>query len=53
MVDDVTVGEVTDVERVGWHAKVTILVRKDVDLPDNAIAEIRQVSLLGEKYVAL
>jgi phospholipid/cholesterol/gamma-HCH transport system substrate-binding protein len=53
MVDDVTVGEVTDVERVGWHAKITMLVRKDVDLPDNAIAEIRQVSLLGEKYVAL
>jgi phospholipid/cholesterol/gamma-HCH transport system substrate-binding protein len=53
MVDDVTVGEVTDVERVGWHAKVTMLVRQDVDLPDNAIAEIRQVSLLGEKYVAL
>jgi phospholipid/cholesterol/gamma-HCH transport system substrate-binding protein len=53
MVDDVTVGEVTDVERVGWHAKVTLRVRKDVELPDNAIAEIRQVSLLGEKYVAL
>jgi phospholipid/cholesterol/gamma-HCH transport system substrate-binding protein len=53
MVDDVTVGQVTDVQRVGWHAKVTMLVRKDVDLPDNAIAEIHQVSLLGEKYVAL
>ena len=53
MVDDVTVGEVTEVERVGWHAKITMIVRKDVDLPDNAIAEIRQVSLLGEKYVAL
>ncbi len=53
MVDDVTVGEVTEVERVGWHAKITMIVRKDVDLPDNATAEIRQVSLLGEKYVAL
>ena len=53
MVDDVTVGEVTDVQRVGWHAKVTMRVRKDVELPDNAIADIRQVSLLGEKYVAL
>ena len=53
MVDDVTVGEVTDVERVGWHAEITMRVRKDVDLPDNAIAEIRQTSLLGEKYVAL
>ena len=53
MVDDVTVGEVTDVERVDWHAKVTLRVRDDVVLPDNAIADIRQVSLLGEKYVAL
>jgi phospholipid/cholesterol/gamma-HCH transport system substrate-binding protein len=53
MVDDVVVGEVTDVERVGWHAQVTLRVRDDVELPDNAIADIRQVSLLGEKYVAL
>jgi phospholipid/cholesterol/gamma-HCH transport system substrate-binding protein len=53
MVDDVTVGEVTEVERVGWHARVTLRVREDIVLPDNAIAEIRQVSLLGEKYVAL
>ncbi|WP_372729045.1 MCE family protein [Nocardioides sp.] len=53
MVDDVTVGEVTDVERVGWHARVTMRVRDDVRLPDNAVADIRQVSLLGEKYVAL
>ncbi|GAB2988259.1 MCE family protein [Nocardioides montaniterrae] len=53
MVDDVVVGEVTDVERVGWHAEVTMRVKKSVELPDNAIAEIKQVSLLGEKYVAL
>ncbi|WP_435769177.1 MCE family protein [Nocardioides sp. SYSU DS0651] len=53
MVDDVVVGEVTEVERVGWNAKVTLLLRQDVKLPDNAIADIRQVSLLGEKYVAL
>ncbi len=53
MVDDVTVGEVSEVERAGWNAKVKLLIRKDVELPDNAIADIRQVSLLGEKYVAL
>ncbi|UMG92310.1 MCE family protein [Nocardioides sp. TF02-7] len=53
MVDDVVVGEVTEVERVGWHAEVTLRIRDDVVLPDNAIADIRQVSLLGEKYVAL
>jgi phospholipid/cholesterol/gamma-HCH transport system substrate-binding protein len=53
MVDDVTVGEVVDVERIGWHARVTLRVRDDVELPDNTVADIRQVSLLGEKYVAL
>jgi phospholipid/cholesterol/gamma-HCH transport system substrate-binding protein len=53
MVDDVTVGEVIDVERVGWHAKIKMRIRKDVVLPDNPIASIQQVSLLGEKYVAL
>lgn len=52
-VDDVTVGEVVEVDRVGWHARVTMLVSDDVELPANAVADIRQVSLLGEKYVAL
>ena len=53
MVDDVVVGEVTEVERVGWHAEVVLRIKDDVVLPDNAIADIQQVSLLGEKYVAL
>ena len=52
-VNDVTVGEVRDVRRVGWHASITMRIRDDVKLPDNAIADIRQVSLLGEKYVAV
>ena len=53
MVDDVTVGEVTEVDRVGWHAKVTMRIDDGTVLPDNAVADIRQSSLLGEKYVAL
>lgn len=53
MVDDVTVGEVIDVERVGWHARLTLRIKDEVQLPDNAVADIRQVSLLGEKYVAV
>lgn len=53
MVDDVVVGEVVEVERVGWNAHLTLRIKDNVVLPDNAIAEIRQVSLLGEKYVAL
>ena len=52
-VDDVPVGEVTDVWRSGWHAEVEMALQTDVRLPDNAVAEIRQTSLLGEKYVAL
>lgn len=53
MVSDVPVGQVTEVTRVGWSARVTMRVRKDVSVPANARAEIRQTSLLGEKYVAL
>ncbi|HEY0903544.1 MAG TPA: MCE family protein [Marmoricola sp.] len=53
MVDDVPVGQVSQVDRVGWHAKVTLQIREDLDLPANTVAEIRQTSLLGEKYVAL
>ena len=53
MVDDVTVGEVVDVARIGWDARVTLRVKSGVVLPDNAAADIRQVSLLGEKYVSL
>ena len=53
MVDDVPVGQVSQIDRVGWHAKITMQIRKDLELPDNTVAEIRQTSLLGEKYVAL
>jgi phospholipid/cholesterol/gamma-HCH transport system substrate-binding protein len=52
-VDDVSVGEVTDVDLDGQHALVTMKLREDVDLPDDAVAEIRQTSLLGEKFVSL
>lgn len=52
-VDDVPVGEVTDVRLSGWHAEVDMMLQHDVRLPDNAVAQIRQTSLLGEKYVAL
>lgn len=53
MVDDVPVGQVAEIERKGWHAKITLMIRKDLDLPANTFADIRQTSLLGEKYVAL
>jgi phospholipid/cholesterol/gamma-HCH transport system substrate-binding protein len=52
-VNDVTVGEVTEVEREGWNAALTLRIQDDVVLPENVIADIRQTSLLGEKYVSL
>ncbi len=52
-VDDVTVGAVEKVRLDGWHARVRLRVADSVKLPANAVAELRQTSLLGEKYVAL
>lgn len=52
-VNDVTVGQVSDVELDGDKAVVTLKLRKDVDLPDQPVASIRQTSLLGEKFVSL
>ena len=52
-VDDVTVGVVDDIQRVGWHAQVSLLIRSDVHLPANSTVSVRQTGLLGEKYVAL
>ncbi|MFB9388120.1 MCE family protein [Streptomyces coeruleoprunus] len=52
-VNNVTVGAVEEVELDGWHARVRLRVDDSVKLPGNAIAELRQTSMLGEKYVAL
>ena len=52
-VNDVSVGKVTDVSLDGYTADVTVQLRRDVELPDNAVATIRQTSLLGEKFVSL
>lgn len=52
-VNDVSVGKVTDVDLSGYVAEVTVELRSDTSLPDNAVAEIRQTSLLGEKFVSL
>ncbi|WP_395696078.1 MCE family protein [Nocardioides sp.] len=52
-INDVSVGKVTDVDLVGRHAEVTMQIPRDTELPDNAIAQIRQTSLLGEKFVSL
>jgi phospholipid/cholesterol/gamma-HCH transport system substrate-binding protein len=52
-VGDVTVGNVTKIQRQGWHALVTMRVNGDVDLPANATAKIGQTSLLGSLHIEL
>ncbi|MEU8803349.1 MlaD family protein [Spirillospora sp. NPDC048819] len=54
-VNDVAVGRVVAVTlpEGGWTAEVTMEVNGDVKLPADAYAELRQSSLLGEKFVQL
>jgi phospholipid/cholesterol/gamma-HCH transport system substrate-binding protein len=52
-VNDVSVGQVKKISLDGYTASVELELRNDTKLPDNAIAEIRQTSLLGEKFVSL
>ncbi|HEX7659261.1 MAG TPA: MCE family protein [Pseudonocardiaceae bacterium] len=54
-VNDVPVGTVKAISlnTSNWTADVTMSVNGDVTLPANADAELRQSSLLGEKYVEL
>ncbi|MCT7660685.1 MCE family protein [Mycobacterium deserti] len=52
-VGDVTVGTVTDIERQGWHALVTMTLNGDVRLPANATATVGQTSLLGTRHIEL
>jgi phospholipid/cholesterol/gamma-HCH transport system substrate-binding protein len=54
-VNEVQVGRVDEigVGKDGWSAEVSVEVNGDVQLPANAVANLRQSSLLGEKYIEL
>jgi phospholipid/cholesterol/gamma-HCH transport system substrate-binding protein len=54
-VGNIAVGSVQsiDVDQSGWTAVVKCKIRNDVDLPANAVAQVRRSSLLGEWYVEL
>ena len=53
MVDDVTVGSVTDIRLGPGYALLTVGLNADVVLPANATARIGQTSLLGAMHVEL
>jgi phospholipid/cholesterol/gamma-HCH transport system substrate-binding protein len=52
-VNDVTIGNVTNIEVQGWNALVTMTLDRDVDLPANATATLGQTSLLGSVHIEL
>jgi phospholipid/cholesterol/gamma-HCH transport system substrate-binding protein len=54
-VNDVPVGRVDSISlnKANWTADVTMSVNGDVALPGNSGAQLRQSSLLGEKYIEL
>jgi phospholipid/cholesterol/gamma-HCH transport system substrate-binding protein len=54
-VNEVPIGRVENIGLTpdGWHAEVTMELNSDVKLPANALANVKQSSLLGEKYIEL
>lgn len=51
-VDDVTVGSVRSLDVDGFTARVVVSLNREVVLPANTRASLRQTSLLGEKFVS-
>jgi phospholipid/cholesterol/gamma-HCH transport system substrate-binding protein len=54
-VNNVSVGQVQtiDLDPKNWYADVRVVVNGGVKLPANAIAQLKQTTLLGEKYVEI
>lgn len=55
-VNDVAVGRVESIELADtddWRAEVVLLVNGGIELPADTLANVRQSSLLGEKFVEL
>ena len=52
-VGDVNVGTVTQIERQGWHALLTIKLNGDVNMPTNSTISVGQTSLLGSPHIEL
>ncbi|BBX26232.1 MCE family protein [Mycolicibacterium alvei] len=52
-VGDVTVGNVTRIQRQGWHALLTMKLNGDVELPANSTVTVGQTSLLGSLHIEL
>jgi phospholipid/cholesterol/gamma-HCH transport system substrate-binding protein len=52
-VGDVAVGNVTKIERQGWHALITMSIDGDVSLPANSTIKLGQTSLLATVHLEI
>ncbi|MCF6159435.1 MAG: outer membrane lipid asymmetry maintenance protein MlaD [wastewater metagenome] len=52
-ISGVEVGKVGNIKLVDYTAEVTLLIRKGIELQDDAIVSIRTKGLMGEKYVEI
>lgn len=52
-VNDIDVGVIRSIDLQGWNALVTVELNPGVKLPENATAQVGQVSLLGAKYIQI
>lgn len=50
---NVTVGSIRRIETDGWHAKATLEVNSNTDIPANVEARLAQTGLFGSQYVEL
>ena len=49
----IQIGRVHSIELADYRARVTLMIDRDVDLPEDTIATIRTRGLLGDNYVSL
>ena len=52
-ISGVKVGKIKNIELKDYQAAVTMLIKNDVEIQDDAIASIRTKGILGEQYVEI
>ena len=52
-ISGVKVGKVKDIRLKDYQAVVTMLIKKDIKIQDDAIASIRTKGILGEQYIEI
>jgi phospholipid/cholesterol/gamma-HCH transport system substrate-binding protein len=50
---DIPVGRVTSITLRGTQARVTMVLNRSADIPQNVSAQLRRTSLLGERFIDL